>query len=139
MSADLKIEKIDYQRPNSQQKENYNFQKASGILADYGFATLRLSDDWHGADFIAQHADGRTVLRVQLKGRLDLQKKYEGKDLWLCFPAHGEWYFGPHDEILRCSLNSTKIGRTASWRESGGWSYRTLPKHVAKTLDRFLL
>jgi hypothetical protein len=139
MSAELKIEKIDYRRLNGRQQENYNFQKISGILADYGFATIRLSDDWNGADFIAQHANGKTVLLVQLKGRLDVQKKYEGKNLWLCFPANGGWYLGPHDEILNCLLNSTKIGRTASWCKSGGWSYRTLPKHVAKTLDRFLL
>ncbi len=139
MSAELKIERIEYRKLNGRQQENYNFQKVSGILADYGFATIRLSDDWNGADFIAQHADGRTVLLVQLKGRLDVQKKYEGKNLWLCFPAHGGWYLGPHDEILSCLLNSTKIGRTTSWRERGGWSYRTLPKHVANTLDRFLL
>jgi len=51
MSGELKIAKIDYRKLNSRQKENYNFQKVSGILADYGFATIRLSDDWNGADF----------------------------------------------------------------------------------------
>ena len=86
MIAKLKIGKIDYRKLNGRQKENYNFQKISGILADYGFATIRLSDDWNGADFIAQYADGKTLLRVQLKGRLDIGKKYEGKNLWLFFP-----------------------------------------------------
>jgi hypothetical protein len=68
MSSAPKLEKIDRRRLNSCQKENYNFQKASGILADYGFTTIRLSDEWNGADFIAQHANGETVLRVQLTG-----------------------------------------------------------------------
>jgi hypothetical protein len=35
------------------------------VLADYGFLTMRLSDDWQGADFIAQHIDG-AFLKVQL-------------------------------------------------------------------------
>lgn len=139
MSGELKIAKIDYRKLNGRQKENYNFQKVSGILADYGFATIRLSDDWNGADFIAQHADGRTLLRVQLKGRLDVQKRYEGKDLWLCFPAHGGWYLVPHDEILSYLLQSTKIGQSKSWRELGGYSFYRLPNQIVKTFERFLL
>jgi hypothetical protein len=139
MSAALKFERIDYRKLNSRQLENYNFQKASGVLADYGFATIHLSDDWNGADFIALHADGKTVLRVQLKGRLHVDKKYEGKNLWLCFPADDGWYLGPHDEILSHLLESTGIGETESWRKDGNYNYPTLPKRVAKILERFLI
>lgn len=139
MSVELKLERIDYRKLNSRQKENYNFQKASGILADYGFTTIRLSDDWNGADFIAQHANGETVLRVQLKGRLDVQKKYEGKNLWLCFPAHGGWYLGPHDKVLSYLLKSTEIGQSKSWLKHGGYSYPALPKRVVRILEPFLL
>lgn len=48
------IEKISYKNLNARQKESYNFQKLSSILADYGFTILLLNDDWQGADFIAQ-------------------------------------------------------------------------------------
>lgn len=44
--------KISYRELNARQKENFNFQKVSAVLADYGFVTFRLSDDWQGADFI---------------------------------------------------------------------------------------
>jgi hypothetical protein len=47
------LKKVLYSRLNARQKENFNFQKVSAILADYGFVTLWLSDDWQGADFIA--------------------------------------------------------------------------------------
>jgi hypothetical protein len=133
------LEKIDYRRLNSRQKENYNFQKASGILADYGFTTIRLSDDWNGADFIAQHAKGKPVLRVQLKGRLDVRKKYEGKKLWLCFPAGDGWYLCPHDRVLGFLKKSTKIRRSESWRKRGGYSWPRLPTHLKDFLKRFLL
>ncbi len=61
---------IPYTQRNARQKENYNFHKLSAALADHGFNTLRLSDDWNGADGIALHKDGKTMIRIQLKGRL---------------------------------------------------------------------
>src|SRR5437762_2637158 len=63
----MKLTKISYARLNARQKENYNFQKISAVLAEYGYVTFRFSDDWSGADFIAVHLSG-DVLRVQLKG-----------------------------------------------------------------------
>ena len=64
---------------NSRQKENYNFQKVAARLADYGFNCLRLTDDWQGADFIACHIDGETFLKVQIKGRMVIDRKYLGQ------------------------------------------------------------
>ncbi len=66
--------KIDYQKLNTRQQETYNFQKVSAVLAEYGFATIKLNDDWANADFIAQHIDAETYLKVQLKGRLTFAK-----------------------------------------------------------------
>jgi len=83
------------------------------VLADYGFITIKLSDDWNGADFIAQSLTGET-LKVQLKGRLSFYKKYQGKDLWICFRQGSKWYFYPHDELLERILAETSIGKTES-------------------------
>jgi hypothetical protein len=106
MSEALKLQKVDPRKLNARQKENYNFQKISGLLADYGFIAIRLSDDWNGADFLAQHVDGKTLLRVQLKSRLGIYKKYQGKNLWVCFPDRGDWYLYPHDEVLHHLLKT---------------------------------
>lgn len=81
----MNLTKIDYAALNDRQKENYNFQKIAAILADYGFNCIRLSDDYMGADFLALHIDGTTVLKVQLKGRLNLENKYIGKELFVAF------------------------------------------------------
>ena len=100
------MELINYRDLNARQQEAYNFQKISAVLADYGFITMRLSSDWRGADFIAQHFDGATFLPVQLKGRLTFDRKYEGRGLHICFPNYGAWYLYPHDELLeshRCN------------------------------------
>ena len=116
MGKALKLQKIDPRKLNARQKENHNFQKISGLLADYGFATIRISDDWKGADFLAQHVDGKTLLRVQLKGRLGIYKKYQGKNLWICFPDRRDWYLYPHDQVLRHLLKTTNIEKTVAWR-----------------------
>ena len=77
----MEFSHIKYESLNARQQEDYNFQKVSAVLADYGFVTMRLNSDWQGADFIAQHIDGFTFLKVQLKGRLTVDLKYKDKDI----------------------------------------------------------
>ncbi len=115
-------EPVAYAALNSRQRENHNFQKASAVLADYGYVTLRLSDDWQGADFIAQHIDGHTFLRVQLKSRMGVARKYRHRGLWLCFPHAGHWYLCPHDGLLEYLLAECGIGHTASWAGNGEYT-----------------
>lgn len=98
MSINLK--RVPYQSLNSRQQEAYNFQKVSAVLADYGYVTIRLTNDWRGADFIAQHFDGNNFLKIQLKGRACFDKKYRDRDLHICFPHSGGWYLYPHDAVL---------------------------------------
>ena len=96
------FERISYEKDlNARQKENFNFQKVASTLADYGFNCIRLSDDWQGADSLACHIDGKTFLKVQLKGRLTFQKKYKGKDIYIAFNEGGKCYIYPHDKVLQ--------------------------------------
>ena len=117
----MKLEHIGYDDLNAKQKEIYNFQKVAAILADYGFNCIKLTDDWQGADFLAYHKDGTQTLKVQLKGRVSIYKKYQDKDLHMCFPARGAWYLVPHDELVGIAGDTTTWLDTASWR-SGGYS-----------------
>src|SRR5262245_30092386 len=110
-----RFRRISYESLNSRQKEGFNFQKVSAVLADYGFTTIRLTSDWNSADFIAQHADGSTFLKVQLKGRCTVLKEYRGKQLLVCFPDGNDWYIYPHDQVLAAVLPD--IGKTKSWRD----------------------
>lgn len=111
----MKLRRILYDDLNSKQKEIYNFQKSAANLADYGFNCIKLADDWGGADFLAYHKDGNKTLRVQLKSRLTIDKKYCGRGLWMNFPARGNWYLIEHDELVRI------VGQTTTWLESSSW------------------
>jgi hypothetical protein len=136
----VKLTRIAYKDLNSRQKENYNFQKVSAVLADFGFTTLRLSDDWQGADFIAVHIDGDTFLRVQLKGRLSFAKMYLGRGLHIAFQENGLWYLYPHDELLSVIIESTgTIIESESWVKSGGYSFKYLSVKLKRLLEPYMI
>ncbi len=109
--------KTSYNSLNSKGKESYNFQKLSAILADYGFTTLKLNDDWQGADFIAVHSNGEDFLKIQLKGVLCVDKKYFGKHIWMAFRKGSDWYMFNHDAFLNWCLDpiNTNIRNTKDW------------------------
>ena len=132
------FERVRYENLNAKQQENFNFQKVSARLADFGFATIRLTDDWNGADFLALHHAGET-LKVQLKGRLNFQKKYIGKALWVCFPHGDDWYLYPHDSLLEQVLRATTIGSTESWADEGGYSFPQLSEQLKSLLEPYRL
>lgn len=128
--------KIDPKKLNPREKENYNFLKVSAVLADYGFVTMRLSSDWQGADFIAQHLDGETFLKVQLKSRLTFDKKYIGKNIYVAFPSEFKWYLYPHDTLLERVLAETRIGKTKSWLD-GTYTFPKLSKQIQEFLRTY--
>jgi hypothetical protein len=123
-----------YDSLNSRQQENYNYQKLAGVLADFGFITHRLSDDWNGADMIAQHINGDSFIKIQLKGRLTFSKKYQGKDIWIAFRKYDNWYLYPHDAVMDVALSVTNIANTDSWTGAGAYSFPEIPDALVSTL-----
>lgn len=111
-------EVFGYDMLNARQKELFNFQKIAATLADYGFNCIKLTDDWQGADFLAYHLNGMTTLRVQLKSRICVQKKYIGKNIWMAFPHKGFWYLIDHDQLV------TKVEEHTDWLQSDSWQTR---------------
>ncbi len=131
-----KLTRIRYEKLNARQQENYNFQKVAARLADFGFNCLRLTDDWEGADFIACHVDGETFLKVQLKGRLTIAKKYKGKSIHIAFIEGGKLYLYPHDEVLDKLLE--KVEKTKSWKKKDGqYDWPSLSEKNKNSMEPF--
>lgn len=131
------FQRIEYGKLNPRQQENYNFQKVAGRLADYGFNCLKLNDDWQSADFLAVHVDGNTCLKVQLKGRLTLDNKYCGKDVYVAFLIGNECYVYPHDTILKAVLARGNVSETRSWADDGKYTWRDLPLWARELLNEY--
>jgi len=121
----MNLKKIIYTELNSKQKENYNFHKVASALADYGYNSMRLNDDWQGADFIAVKGDN--MLKIQLKGRFTIDKKYIGKDLFISFLEEGKVKIYNHDDALKLIPQNVKISK--SWSEVGSYSWGKTPKY----------
>ena len=128
----MKLNKIKYSKLNSKQKENYNFHKISGVLADYGYNSMRLNDDWQGADFISVHTDGNNILKIQLKGRFTMDKKYLDKDIYVSFIEDNIVKIYKHDEAI--PLLNDKILNSISWKKRGGYSWGKTPKVFAEII-----
>lgn len=133
--------RVHYADLNSRQKENYNFHLVAARLAKYGFNALRLSDDFEGADFIALHIDGETLLRVQLKGRLCFDKKYYGKGLHIAFRDLEAIYVYPHDELREeiRTLGMDHSSRSERWLIEGSRSWPQIPKNMRPLLEKYKL
>jgi len=136
----IAFREILYSNLNGCQQEAYNFQKLSGVLADFGFITIPLSNDWNGADFLAQLPDGITFLKVQLKSRLTFAKKYCGKQLHVCFRDSGggsdSWYMYDHDELLE---QVPKIKESETWRLGKPYHFPTLSQDLKDLLKPYLI
>lgn len=115
----MKFTRVDYRKLSGKQQEIFNFQKVAGVLADYGFNCIKLADDWIGADFLAYHNDGVETLKVQLKGRLTIDRKYLGKGLHIAFPLDDGWCLVEHDELINIIGRFTNWLNTSSWTEEG--------------------
>jgi len=139
------MQKINYLKLNSRQRETFNFQKVSAVLADYGYATIKLNDDWESADFLAQHIDGTTYLKVQLKSRLTFDKKYIGKKLYICFPYQDkksnrrDWYLFDHDKLLKAFEREMPFASSPTWQKEGIYHWLPLSVRQLELLEQYKL
>jgi len=129
----MKLIKVNYSELNARQKENYNYHKIASALAEYGYDCMRLNNDWQGADFIAVHNDGAKMMKIQLKGRFTLDKKYLKKDIYVAFIENDKIKIFFHDDAI--SLLSENIINSISWKDRGGYSWGQTPKHFESIIS----
>lgn len=130
----ITFELAHYEDLNAKQKEIYNFQKLAATLAEYGFNCIKLADDWQGADFLAYHPKGDTTLRVQLKSRITIQKKYQNKNIWVAFPYERSWYLIEHDRLVEKIGQHTRWLETSSWKDMGIFHSMTINHELLNSL-----
>lgn len=116
-------------RKSNKYVEYSNFIKLAAHLADYGFQCSWLSVDAHGADFIGVHVITNEVIKVQIKSRITIHKKYENKNLLIAFPRseknfHKEWVIVPHDELI--PIYTT----IENYTKNSGKSSESVPKYI---------
>ena len=119
----MELKKIQYKNLNARQKENYNYHKIASALAEYGYDCMRLNNDWEGADFIAVKDD--EMLKIQLKGRFTIDKKYWNKEIYVAFRENNENKIYKHDDAVNMIPENT--AKSKSWAEKGLYSWGKTP------------
>ncbi len=126
-----KLTKFDIEKLRKSNKyvEHSNFVKLAAHLVDYGFHCSWLSVDDGGADFIAIHIITNEVIKIQIKSRITIDKKYEGKNLFIAFPRiekhfDKEWVIAPHDELIYIYTTPE------NYQKNGGKSSKSVPKYM---------
>ena len=137
-----RIECIAYADLSHKKKENYNFHKVSAVLAEYGFNCIKLSDDWEGADFLAHH--DLVTLKVQLKARTTISKKYLNKNLYIIFPLDdsnlkSDWCLIKHDLLVDIIREHTNWLNTSSWIKKGLYHSAKAPKEILPYLEKYIV
>ncbi len=137
----LHFKKIEYEDLSPKQKESFNFQKLSGILADYGLETIRLNDDWNGADFLMINRKYDDVTyKVQLKSRFTLNIKYSNSEnLYVAFPNGDNWYLFHHKSVLERCYKVLNLENDKVWKETGKYSQANVSKNLEMLLHEYLI
>ena len=121
--------KADDLRKSNKFVEYSNFVNLAAHLVGYGFHCSWLPVDDSGADFIGVHIKSNQVIKVQVKSRITIDKKYENKNLLIAFPKtekypDKEWVIVPHDELI--PLFTTP----ENYAKNGGRSAGSVPKRI---------
>jgi hypothetical protein len=74
-----------------------------------------------GIDLIIYRESDRDLRKVQIKSRWTIDKRYEGREMWMAFPHASEWYLAQHDTLVKLAK---KLGllEAASWIISGKYN-----------------
>lgn len=107
-------------RYRAQVREVINRNTVVSLALDQGYnAFIPVFDG--GIDFILyREADG-ALLKVQLKSRWTIDRKYVGRDIWIAFPIAADWYLIPHDVMLEIA-EAQGVTATESWKLKGTYS-----------------
>jgi hypothetical protein len=106
-------------RNRSQIKEVINRNTVASLALAQGFNVFLPVYDG-GIDFILYRESDRELRQVQLKSRWTIDKKYEGREIWIAFPIDDDWYLIPHDEMVRSAGRG--VMESQSWSRDGAYS-----------------
>lgn len=89
-----------------------------------------------GIDFILSRESDHAILRVQLKSRWTVDKKYFARKVWVAFPSGSprKWYLAPHDWMVTHGKDAH--GATVSW-ERGLYHKANMPSAWDQTYAPF--
>ncbi len=126
-------------KPSGHVIEVINRQRLIALAMERGYnAFLPVYDD--GIDFILCREDGKggpaDLLKVQLKSRWTIHRKYLGRDIWIAFPDSQDWYLAPHDQLVEMA-DKAGFTSSASWTENGTYHRAPMSLQLRQAMDHW--
>ena len=122
---------------SSQSKEVENRYQLCSFFLKAGFVPYIPEYD-SGVDFILYRESDDLLLKLQLKSRWTVDRKYLERNVWIAFPnsetAGTQWYVVPHDSMVEHS--KTRHSDTLSW-EKGLYHKAKLPQDWIAFYEEF--
>ena len=91
-----------------------------------------------GIDLILYREADRDLLKIQLKSRWCIGKKYTDRDISVAFPEDGVWYLAPHDEMVEMAKALGFGINTVSWKRDGGYDRRVMGIRLKRAMQTYL-
>lgn len=117
----------------------YNISQASRALGQSGYTCSAPPHGTRDAQILARDSHGSMSIKVRCPGRAAIQAKFLGRDLYVCFPASGEWYLVPHDDLVKIAGETNPWLNSHSWRDRGGYSSASPSKRMLARLEPYSL
>ena len=77
-------------------------------------------------------------MRVQLKSRLTIDQKYEGKNLHMAFPINGGWCLIDHDLLVKLAGENANWLNTGSWLEKGQYHSASPSQKLIQAINEYV-
>jgi hypothetical protein len=99
--------------------EVINRNKFTNLALEQGYNVYLPVYD-RGVDFIVYHEKNEILIKVQLKSRWTIDRKYLEKGISIAFPIGNDWYLMPHDRMVE--LEEPYGVRTNAWILGGSYN-----------------
>lgn len=122
----MRFERIDLSQMSPSEVRKYNYNKVTAALSDYGFSTELLPEGQFVWDFVATQEHTGKKIKVLIRPQMTLEKKFLGKDIYICFLEGSNWYIYPHDQHYEHVRITSNLMDTSSWKKEGTFTVSKL-------------
>jgi hypothetical protein len=133
----MRFERIDLGQLSVSEIRKYNYNKVTAALADYGFATELAPEGQVLWDFVATQLSSGKQIKVLIRPQMTLEKKFLGKDIYICFLEGSNWYIYPHDQHYEHVRITSNLMDTTSWKKEGTFTVSKLSAQNKLAIARF--
>jgi hypothetical protein len=87
-----------------------------------------------GIDLLATRNDVSEVIRIQLKSRWSIDRKYVGRPIEIAYKDRGTWYLAPHEAMVLAGEQEGYCAQTSWTGDKGMWNVATMSVRLAERM-----